>query len=258
MDSMLMTVWHSDYQERMEQWKPLETILHLVGVRAEHSDFERSTVLSVTTKTIIVENPIQSSRVNELMVYIHTLDEEKFNKLKNHQQKSVVDVAAIRGVMTVKRILDAIERDPTKEIAAIVYGVITKFDINGAVVKSCVHCKRFLFRNRNECGTASCDVVQTNGPRYINKVFMAVSMADHTGTLNCRISDEYAVNILGHTAQQLKELSEDDVDAIFNKFILQRFAVKMIIRPKSQTDYFANILSIDTQPANQMAHALKP
>ncbi|XP_055306191.1 protein hold'em [Sitodiplosis mosellana] len=256
-ESISMTVWHAEYQERMDQWKPLETVLHLVDVRAEYSEFERSTVLSVTSKTIIVENPMYSSRSNEILVYLHELDAEKFNELKSNQPKAVVNAATIKDVMTVKGILNAIERDPSKEISAIVYGVITKFDITSGVVKSCVHCKRMLLRNRNECGTASCETSTTNGPRYIDKIFMAVSVADHSGTLNCRINDEYAVNILGHTAQQLKALPDDDVNAIFENFMLQRFAVKMIVRPKSQTEYFASILSIATEPPKDVAKALK-
>ena len=257
-DTIPMTVWHTEYQERMDQWKPLDTILHLVDVRAEYSEFERSTHLSITSKTIIVENPIYSSRSNEILLYLHDLDPEKFNELKSIQSKAATNVAAIKNVMTVRGILNGIERDPSKDISAIVHGVITKFDINGGVVKSCVHCKRILFRNRNECGTTSCATTPTNGPRFVEKVSMPVSVADHSGTLNCRISDEFAESILGHTAQQLKALPEDDIDAIFNRFMLQRFAVKMIVRPKSQTEYFANILSITTEPSEEVAMALKP
>lgn len=249
-----MTVWHPDYQQRMDQWKPLETILQLVDVRFEYSTFERSTVLSITSRTIIIENPVNSSRSSEILAYIHELSLDKISALKNNYEKSSIPGAAIKDVMSVKRIRVEIERDPTKEIAAIVYGVITKFDINAATVRTCAHCKR-LIRGRSECG---CDLTQKDGPRYVEKFYMAVSIADHSGTLNCRIVDEYAQQTIGYSAQELKPMTEDSIDAIFNKFILERFAVKVIVRPKSQTEYFASIVSIETHHPSDVATALKP
>ncbi|XP_031636680.1 protein hold'em-like [Contarinia nasturtii] len=251
-----MVVWNPEYQARMELWKPMETILQLVDIRFEYSSFERSTVLSITSRTIIIENPANSSRSNEIMAHIHSISVEKYNELKSNKQKSI-GPDAIKDVMSVHRIRDEMERDPTKEIAAIVYGVITKFDINAAIVKSCVNCKKLLL-NRNECGMPNCDSIQSNGPRYVDKVYMAVSVTDHSGTLNCRIVDEHAQHILGHSAQGLKSMAEDDVDAIFNKFILERFAVKLIVRFKSKTEYFASIVSIETHNSHDVAEVLKP
>ncbi|XP_031637925.1 protein hold'em-like [Contarinia nasturtii] len=254
---MSMVVWNPDYQSRMDLWKPLETILQLVDVRFEYSAFERSTVLSITSMTIIIENPVNSSRSNEIMAYIRTMSADKVNELKNNLRKPTIGADSIRDVMSVKRMRDEIERDPTKEIAAIVYGVITKFDINAAIVRSCGNCKKLIW-NRNECGMPNCDLIQSNGPRYVDKVYMAVSVTDYSGTLNCRIVDEHAQHILGHSAQELKAMTEDDIDAIFTKFILERFAVKMIVRPKSQTEYFASIVSIEAYDSNYVAQVLKP
>lgn len=257
-ESITMTVWHADYQERMDRWQPLETVLHLIDVRIDFSKFERSTVLSVTSKTIIIENPVPSSRSNDIMAYIHQLSLEKINELKNIRPKSSIDCGTIKDAMTVKRILDEIERDPSKDITAIVHGVITKFDINGALVKSCVHCKRLFARNRGECTSTNCDAIPTDGPRYVDKVYMAISISDHSGTLNGRITDEYAKGTLGYNAQELKQLAEDDIDAIFNRFILERQSIKMIVRPKSQTEYFASIVCIETLISDKVALSLKP
>lgn len=257
MESIVMTVWHAEWQLRMNHWKPLETVLHLVDVKAEHSDFERSTVLSVTSKTIIVENPVHSSRSNELLAYIHSLPLDKINELKNSSAKPSIKAASITEVKSVRRIIDEIHRNGN-EIAAIVYAVIAKFDINSATAKSCVHCNRMLFRDQNDCGSESCKSIDTNEPRYVNKVYMAVSITDHSGTMNCRIIDENAQKTIGHTAQQLMEFSEDDVDAIFNRFMLERFAVKVIVRPKSELDYFASIVSIETERSNVIAEKIKP
>lgn len=256
MESVAMTVWHPEYQERMDQWRSFDTILHLVDVRAEFSDFERSTVLSLTSKTIIIENPVQSSRYSELMTYIQDLSDEKINQLKSNPHPATVDLSSIKDVMSVTRIFNQIQRDPVTEIRAIVYGVVTKFDINAGLIKVCAHCKRFLTRNRSECENGECRL--TNGPLSVDKVYMQVSITDHSGTLKGRINDDSAQRILGYTAQELKQLTEDEIDAIFKRFILQRFEVKVVIKPKSQTDYAANFLSIEIQQPAVMAKAMKP
>lgn len=257
MESISMTIWNTDYHSIMDQWIPLQTILHLVDVQARFSDFERSTVLMMTSKTIVIENPVHSSRCNELMDYIHNLSETKINALKINQTGTTIDPAAITEVLTVKRILDQKERDPSKEIAGIVIGVITKFDINSGIIKCCVHCKRLIPRNRSACENDVCFKTEINGQRTVDRFNIAVSFADHSGSLNGRINDIYGEKILGHTAQAFKMLTESKIDAIFSRFILERFAIKLVVKPKTAKDYFVNILSIETISSNNMAASLK-
>lgn len=262
MDSVAMTVWHAEYQERMDHWVPLETILHLVDVRAEHSNFDHSTVLSMTAKTIIIENPTRSSRSNELMAYIHSLSLEKLESLKSLPSITSIDITSIKDVMSVQRILDQIEFADTsnciKEIKAIVYGVITKFDINSAVIQICGLCKRSLPKNSNKCEMESCKTIETIDQPYMDKIYMPISISDHTGTLISRIVDDTAPHTIGHTSQSLKTLAESHVDSIFKRFILNRFAFKVIVKPKLAHEYFASILSIEDINSDDIAMALKP
>lgn len=261
-DAMMMTIWHADYHERMDHWKPFETVLHLVDIRAEYSSFERATTLTSISKTIIIENPSKSTRCMELLVHIQMLTEDQLELLKLTQSTAPIDLDAITEVFTVKRILDHFERDGNggaKESAALVYGVITKFGINSATIKSCVHCKRFFTRNRNQCENEACNAMTVaDGPKYMERIYMAVSIADHSGTLNCRMMDEYATQILGYSADELKSLPEEEIDAIFERFILQRFAIKVIVKQKSANEYFANVLSIENVRSADMAAAMKP
>lgn len=253
-----MTVWNPDYHILMDDWKPLETVLHLVDVRAEFSEYERTIVLSITSKTIIIENPRQSSRYAEMMAHIHLLDTDKYNQLKSVEPVASISLSSFNEVMSVQRILDQIERDPVQEIHAIVYGVVTRFELSNALIKTCVHCKRFLTRGRTACDSAICNSIQTDGPRTVDKVYMPVSVADHSGSLKGRINNENALRILGYTAQELKELTESEIDAIFKRFMLERFKVTVIVKPKSQTEYTANFLNIETEHPDIMAKAMKP
>lgn len=258
-DGIMMTVWHADYHDRMEHWKPFRTVLHLIDVRAEYSDFERTTALTITTKTIIIENPLKSTRSLELQAYIQLLSDDQIEALKSPQSNGTIDLDAITEVFTVKQILEQFERDGN-DIAGIVYAVITKFDINSALIKSCVHCKRFLPRNGDQCEREACKDTMTTGdePKIIERIYMAVSFTDHSGTLNGRLMDEYAERILRYSADELKTLPEHEIDAIFQRFILKRFAIKVIVKRKMTNEYFANVLSIEQARSADMATALKP
>lgn len=259
-DAMTMTIWYADYHDRMDQWKPFETILHLVDVGANYSDFERTTALTLTSKTIIIENPTPSIRSMELLAYIQMLTDDQLELLKQVQSTAAIDLAAITEVFTIKRILDQLERDDNggpNEIAALVYGVITKFGINSATIKCCVHCKRFLTRDREQCENEACTA--TDGePNYTERIYMAVSFADHSATLDGRMMDENAMKLLGYSGGELKSLPEEEIDAIFERFILQRFAIKVIVRRKSPNEYFANVLSIENIHSDELAAALIP
>lgn len=182
MESISMTVWHTEYQERMEDWEPLKTVLQLVDVHAKYSDFEQSPALTVISKTIIVENPVESSRSNDILAYIHGLSPEKMAELKSIQVKRLISAASITEVMSVKHILDEITQGGAKVVAAIVYAVITKFEISSASTKTCANCKRFLFGYSAECANAACAEKEFNGPKQIDRFFMKVSLADHSGT----------------------------------------------------------------------------
>lgn len=256
MESISMTVWHAEYQERMDGWKLLETVLHLVDVQATYSDFERSTVLTVTHKTIIVENPVRSSRSNDILAHIHSLSLNKIAELKSIQVNRSICADSITEVMTVKHILDEIEQGGFKQIAAIVYAVITKFPISSATVRSCANCKQMLF-NRTECESVSCVDMDFNGPKFIEKFYMNVSLTDHSGTLNCRITDTYGKQIFGRSAQELKATQEDDLNKIDQRYNLERFAIKVVVRPTSNKKHSAEIVSIESHHPDAMEKALK-
>lgn len=88
-------------------------------------------------------------------------------------------MAATTEVYTIKRILDQLERDDNggaKEIAALVYGVITKFDDNSVFIKCCIHCKRVFTRNRYQCENEACGtmLVPDDGPNYTERIYVAL------------------------------------------------------------------------------------
>lgn len=83
-----------------------------------------------------------------------------------------------------------------------------------------------------------------DGPNYTERIYMAVSFADYSATLDDRMMDENATQLLGHSGPELRALLEEKIDAIFERFNLQRFAIKAFVKRKAANEYF--VLSIET------------
>lgn len=73
--------------------------------------------------------------------------------------------------------------------------------------------------------------------------------------LDGRMMDENAMQLLGYSGAELRALAEEEIDAIFERFVLQRFAIEVLVK---WNEYFANVLSIEKVQSDDMAAALKP
>lgn len=199
-------------------------------------------------RTIVTENPIHCHRAKELKAYANE------HKALHKFHKSATDaenVDQITEVMTVQKILDKLAAGETR-VAVIVYGVLTKFEIDpryGAspVVRSCRKCNRYLAKDVMRCIDSSCVAAQAD---VVDRFSILTWVSDHTGTLVCRVNDAYATTMLKYNATAFKQLPETQIDQIGKRYALQRFAVKAIVKPKQGADYTATI--VDISPQNPM------
>lgn len=265
--SIQLDIWLNEYQQCADQWRPMETILHLVDIRLEYSKYDRTHILNMDSRTIIIENPIQSSRANSLAQYLRCLTPDQYTQFKDVQPKvnpiDSINIAEINDVMTTERIRRSVEEGTENDFAVKIYGVITKFDINpkydrGPIMRSCRYCQRYLAKNQ-VCDNVYCVPQLGYGAMdFVEKFFISFHLRDHKGAiLNCRINDEYASTLFGCTANEFKQLSETKIEEIEEMFFMKRFAIKMIVKPKSSTDFVANVLSIDGEDPEMMAKQMK-
>lgn len=264
--SMPLVIWSPEYQQMADNWIPMQTILHLVDVFFEYSEYDQSHILTLKSRSIFIENPIRSSRSNSLLAHIHGLPPAEFDELKGLQPDvnaiNAVDLDAITVVMTVEKILRLINELTGTGFSVKFYGVITKFNVDAGfgrdpIIKCCVHCDRYLVKNK-KCDNVRCIPKLGNGCDYVEKYNIVLNVSDHSGTLvNCCISDKYATALFGCTATEFKQLPDSRIDDIKMAYYLERVVIKMMVKPKSRTDYAVNVLSIGSETPQTMATQMK-
>lgn len=158
------------------------------------------------------------------------------------------NVEQITEVMTVRKVLDRLAGGETR-LAVIIYGVLTKFEIDphyGAspIVRACGRCDRYLTKEMLQCSNSECVTQQAN---VVDRFNVLTWITDHTGTLKCRINDDYATTMLKYNATMFKQLPEAQIDQINKKYSFQRFAVKVIVKQKESVKYTATIADISSQ-----------
>lgn len=264
--SMPLVIWSPEYQQMADKWIPMQTILHLVDVIFEYSEYDRSHILTLNSRSILMVNPIRSVRSNSLLAHIYGLAPAEFDQLKGVPAKvnaiDAVDLDTVTEVMTIGKMLRLIREGAGTDFPVKFYGVITKFDIDSGagrdpIIKCCVHCDRYLVKNQ-KCDNVYCIPKLGNGRDYVEKYSVTLNVSDHSGTLvNCRISDEYASNLFGCSAREFKQLPDSRIDDIKNAYYLERVVIKMIVKPKNRNDYAVSVLYIGSESPYTMATQMK-
>lgn len=264
MESMKMTLWSRDDCERADKWIALKTILHLVDVQCTFSTYDRAMILQVAGATIITENPIQSSRVKALRDYIKTIPSDVQSKWSAQASAdgAPIDLNTITDVMSVQKIKDQAKKSE-REFTALLYGVITELDLDPTVNRrlvrrTCLHCNRYMSSSQEYCAEESCVQKSVPGKNYTEKFDIRLNVSDHTGTLsNCHMYDKYAIAFLNCDLNEYLRLPETAFEQINWLHMLERRAIKVLVKPKSDQTPFVNVLDIRDIDLARTAHHLK-
>lgn len=251
MESIKMTLWSRGECERADKWKPLQTILHLVDVRCHFSAYEAMMVLQMASSTIAIENPVQSSRVKALREYIAKIPADIRSKLTTgpFMADEAIDLEAITDVMSVQKVKD-LAAIADREFTAIIYAVITELDLDPTnrrrpVRRSCLHCAQFIPSDREYCSQTLCVQKSVPGKNYVDKFDIRMNLTDHSGTLAyCHMYDKYAATFLEYELDEYLRLPDTAFEQIRWLHLLERRAVKVLVKPKSDQRAFVNILEI--------------
>lgn len=246
---VMLTIWGGDYVHRAQDWKPMETILHLVDVVADYSNFSKCVTLTLAKRSIIIEDPVSSARSHSLKNYVLNGSLPRLLDISGGSDIQV-DLSTITNVMSIHKIRDLCDAvDGEEQFTALVYAVITKFeiDLNNAYSKYCTKCNRLLKPQLISCEDPNCimQLAGTTDPIISEKFNVLVNLSDHTGSLvNCRLMDSYAANVLGHNITEYKNLSENEIEIIRSKYMLERYAVKILVKRKTafRTRVYYNVL----------------
>lgn len=221
-------------------------------MRVEYSEYDRRNILAMDFQTIVIENPTNSHRTRDLLAYAH--NHKTLHFISKRSTESTESIEQITEVATVRKILEQLASG-ANSVAVVIYSILSKFEIDpryGAspVVKCCAKCNRYLSRMEMQCTEMECMAKQVG---IIERFRILTWISDHTGTLKCRINDDFATNILKYDATAFKQLPESAIDHIKKRYSFHRFAVKVIAKPKQDSDYTATIVGITSQAASQVA-----
>lgn len=145
--------------------------------------------------------------------------------------------------MCVKHLFDVgqIENANEEQITAVLYAVITKYDIDGSqskvVRKRCVNCTRYVPLQNEFCDNEDCetfgylnDTVSENFEYYYD---IHIGLSDHSGSINCKILREYAEKLIGCSAKEFLKLAETKRTDIKLNLLMERCRVKVVLTRKS-------------------------
>lgn len=242
---VILNIWDGEYVQRANAWSPYSTVLHLVDIQADYSAFYKKVTLSLAKRSVIIEDPTNSSRATALQNYVQrAVANNTLPPLTTADvSKNRYNLETIKDVMSIAKIIDTMEAhqtDAEHEFTALTYAVITQMFLDPTreytpISRYCGRCNKIIDPSHEYCVDSNCvqRLAEANGPKSIEKFNISVDITDHSGTLTCRLTDEHAVTVLGHSVASFINLSEDEIEALRWKFLLERHAIKIVVRRNS-------------------------
>ncbi|XP_053688808.1 meiosis-specific with OB domain-containing protein [Sabethes cyaneus] len=249
---MSIKFWNNEYIERIDKWIPLTTILMIMDVRVEFDQFHKVICLGMSGRTIITEDPA-IEEADKLLIYVMKTSTQD-SELAYSALSSTVDPSTITSVMTVQQIVDRAEGDLKTEedqFTALCYALITKFDLDGCsrvTSRKCSNCKTLLRISDSRCQKEECQ----STPYHISINFdIPVDITDHTGTLaNCRLMSQAAENTLNCKVEAFLKMGDTSKGKLKWRYLLERCAVKLVIKRKSPIRFQTLYNIVDCSVAN--------
>lgn len=259
-----MTLWNRNDCERADKWQPLKTILHMVDVRCEYSAYDHMMALQMARATILIENPKQSTRAKALRDYIANIPIEVEAEWSTETafEGETNDLDTITEVMSVQKIKD-LTINANREFTAVLYAVITELDLDPTrsrrpVLRSCLHCNKYMPSKSEYCSNVVCVQKSVPGKNYVDKLDIRMNLSDHSGTLNnCHMYDKYAADFLNSDLDEYLQLPETAFEQIHWLHYLERRAIKLLVKRKSDQTPFVLVLEISAIDPASTATKLK-
>lgn len=242
---VIFNIWEGEFVERAGNWTPMQTILHLVDVQAKYSTFYKRVILTMSRRTIVVENPNNSSRARSLRQFI----ENNSNPIQPFTQNPLdsawkVDAKSITEVMTIQNILDKsamhtqMEPDGDWQFTAVLYAIVTRMDLAPThrfrpISKYCSICYKLIEQSNEICDVPKCvqSLTGSVGSRSVWRFHISIALSDHSDTLeHCHLDDKHADSFFGFNMTKFKTLTERELEEIRWKFLLDRFSFKIVVK----------------------------
>ncbi|XP_022219817.2 protein hold'em [Drosophila obscura] len=270
-DGMLLSLWQPEWIRRAKHWQPRKTVLHLIDVRISYSDYYRCPVLNHANCTLIYDDPqAAGGDCAALLSFAATvLLPKNFDQSVQTDLANLPTACEIQTQMTSKQIYSRAEGELgnaiTDQFTAVIYCMVTKFDIDGLSMntsKKCTKCQRLVPRNQSDCASEACQLefsLESNGPRHSSFININIQLSDQTGTLvESRLSGHVAERLMGIKADDFQRLSERARTELKWRFLLKYFEVKLLIKKPETMSKNLVVLVVDMQtvPLNKLVEKI--
>ncbi|KAH8419711.1 hypothetical protein KR009_001383 [Drosophila setifemur] len=259
-DGMLFSVWQADWIRRARLWRPLHTVLHLVDVRVSYSEYHRFPVLSHSNCTLVCEDPQTAGEdCGHLQSFAATLSPRSWDGCGMTELDSLPAVDSIQTQMTVRQIYSRAEGElqdaSTDQFTAVLYGLVTKFDLDGLssnVTRKCTFCQRLIPQNLEDCPSDVCQMeisMQFDGPRCHSYFNINIHFSDQTGTLiETRLAGQPAERILGIQSADFEQLEESKKSELKWRFLLKYVEARLLVKKAAGMRKNLIVVVVDMQP----------
>ncbi|XP_059218403.1 protein hold'em [Stomoxys calcitrans] len=255
---MTLTIWHGDWLKKAEEyWQPMRTVLHLIDVKVSFSDYYKSCILTTTSRSIIYENPI-GVETNNLQRFADSTPRAPFDICAQVVSDNLPKPEDIQTPMTVRQIYSRAEcqlRDNSEQFTAVLYAMITKFDVdwqNLVISKRCKACNRMISQSKSLCDNEQCHLSFSfgyTGDKFDLYFNINLHFTDNTGTLlEARLSDAIAGRILDISCERFLQYNDQELESLKWRFLLKHFEAKLLIKKPNTLRRKLTVVIIDMRP----------
>ncbi|KAH8284409.1 hypothetical protein KR018_000747 [Drosophila ironensis] len=259
-EGMLLSMWQGDWIRRARAWRPLHTILHLVDVRVSYSEYHRCPVLAHAGCTLICEDPqAAGEECRRLREFAGSLPRCSYDGSAPADLDNLPAATTIQAQMTVKQIYCRSEGELADaslgQFTAVLYGLITKFDLDGLcsnIGRKCCLCQRHISRNLEECANDACQMefsLHFEGKRCHSYFNINIQVSDQTGTLvEARLAGKPAERVLGIQATEFEHLTDGQKSTLKWRYLLKNCETRLLVKKPAGLRKSPVVLVVDMQP----------
>lgn len=249
-DSVILKMWDLELVAMSDKWIPRQDILHLADVRIDWDQWRGSTVITCTSRTIFTCNP-HTQEAATLSAFAQTVDFSSVSKLD--QFISTIDVRSISRILNVANLAFSCEEvctDRDSILTTLVYGYITKFDIDvdGAVHYLCNLCNQQLSRKEGDeqhCGNLDCSNYCSTNTKINIQYNVRADISDETGTLiSCRVNSTLLERLLG-SASDFINISAATKTGFKWQFFLKPLKLSLVVMKPTREKSSTSIVIVD-------------
>ncbi|XP_045213622.2 meiosis-specific with OB domain-containing protein-like [Mercenaria mercenaria] len=267
--SFPLVLWGEELVDYAQSWTQGETVLFVADVRMNYDDFRSCMVATADSKTVFTPNP---DTVDAKCLYQFALTQNFVEDDSAGRDQSDPPLEEIKDILVVEQIAT---REGVTSDFAVLYGVITKFDLDSDNTehfcrRKCTKCKQMVSADTGyqcsnpNCSQAALSVFNTTGeiihvqPEIDYSV--PINISDHTGTVQCRLSADILHTITGWNVKELMQIPAEGRTELKWQYLLERckFHIKMLRNYRTPERLSIRVMSCCKADSAEMLQSISP